>query len=130
MRIKLLRLTANDKQVLGNLFVYDRFIRLFECVTLEPANRIPAGRYPVTKYQSPKFGFTVLLLHDVPGREAIEIHAGNFFTDSTGCILPGEKHTDINKDGYIDVTFSKATLGKLIDLLPDEGTTIDIYESP
>lgn len=120
-------MTASDKQVLGDLFVYDRFIRLFECRTLEPANNIPPGKYRLTKYQSPKFNRTVFLLHDVPGREAIEIHAGNYFSDTTGCILVGEKHTDINKDGLQDVTFSQKTLDLLCDLLPEE-TTIEIYE--
>lgn len=128
MRLKLLRLTANDKQVLGNLFVYDRYIRLFECVTLESENRIPAGRYPVTKYQSPKLNRTVFLLHDVPKREYIEIHNLNYYTQTDGCIGVGEKHTDINHDGYQDITFSVRTMDALCDLLPDE-VTIEIYDS-
>lgn len=65
--------------------------------TLEPplvadAPCIPKGRYKVTIYKSPKFKSDVLLLHDVPGRSAIEIHKGNYPKDTRGCILVGLRH--------------------------------------
>lgn len=126
MTIKLVRLTRNDKQTLGQLFVYDRMLRLFECCTLE-AKHIPAGKYWVTKYDSPRFKRQVLLLHDVPKRSYIEIHHGNFYSDTEGCILVGDKHTDINGDGLHDVTFSVRTLNNLLDLVPDR-IQLSIFE--
>jgi uncharacterized protein DUF5675 len=66
---------------------------------------IPAGRYRVTRYESPRFGRTVLLLHDVPGREAIEIHVGNFPRDTEGCLLVG--------------------LGRLDDMVTHSGPALD-----
>jgi hypothetical protein len=68
----------------------------FQCFTLERPEDdpehppIPTGRYEVTRYQSPHFGKDVLLLHDVPGRDSIEIHTGNTAKDSHGCILVGQ----------------------------------------
>ena len=50
---------------------------------------IPTGDYRMTLYWSPKFKKQVLLFHDVPGFEAIEVHSGNYPTDTRGCILPG-----------------------------------------
>ena len=48
---------------------------------------IPKGRYRMSIFKSPKFRSEVLLLHDVPGRSAIEIHKGNYPKDTRGCIL-------------------------------------------
>jgi hypothetical protein len=58
-------------------------------VSLEPFNAIPEGKYRVTKYASPKEGYDVLLLHDVPGHSMIEWHVGNYHKDTLGCLLPG-----------------------------------------
>jgi hypothetical protein len=57
-----------------------------------PGSAIPPGRYKVTVYNSPHFGREVPLLEDVPGRSEIEIHYGNYPTDSRGCILVGLEH--------------------------------------
>jgi hypothetical protein len=63
--------------------------------TLEPPKDhpehpcIPVGRYLLSRYESPKFGRTVLLLHDVPGREWIEIHVLNYPDQTQGCIGVG-----------------------------------------
>lgn len=80
---------------------------------------IPTGRYKAKKYKSPNNGDT-FLLENVPGRSLIQIHAGNFYTDIRGCILPGMQFTDINKDGLLDVTLSQATMEVLYQLLPNE----------
>jgi hypothetical protein len=50
---------------------------------------IPVGMYPVTLYPSPHFERMMPLLNDVPGRSCIEIHYGNYPTESDGCILVG-----------------------------------------
>ena len=61
--------------------------------TLEPeftsGKLIPAGTYRAQIYNSPKFGRKVILLSNVPGFDAIEIHVGNKVSDTNGCILVG-----------------------------------------
>lgn len=79
------------------------------CFTLEDERRetkvpgetcIPVGTYEVVLYKAGrkhehyarKFGARhkgMLLLKDVKGFEGIEIHPGNYETDTDGCILPG-----------------------------------------
>ncbi len=61
------------------------------CYTLENADKaIPAGRYRVTMYPSPRFGQLMPMLNDVPGRSNIEIHWGSFPHNYEGCIGVGE----------------------------------------
>jgi len=101
----------------------------FRCLSLELpwlGNRkniscIPEGVYNATKYSSPKHG-EVILLKDVPGRSMIEIHAGNYTRQIEGCILVGDSLKYLDGDTILDVTSSKATLAKLLTLLPDEFT--------
>jgi hypothetical protein len=67
------------------------------CSTLElpvrdglPGSAIPLGTYPVSVYPSPKFGREMPLIMGIPGRSQIEIHWGNWASDTDGCILLGE----------------------------------------
>lgn len=64
--------------------------------TLEPANRdglfhhaVTAGRYTMVLEYSPKFGRKLPTLI-VNGRIGIRIHAGNYVSDTSGCILVGD----------------------------------------
>ncbi len=86
MRLILHRHASTEKGTLGWL----ERDGIYECGTLEPAEPIPAGEYPISLYQSPKFHTQVPLLHDVPGHTWIEIHVGNTIRDTTGCILVGQ----------------------------------------
>jgi hypothetical protein len=127
MELKIHRLEYNDKQTIGAMQVIDGNDVLFSCWTLELPdleNRsriscIPSGIYSVKKRTSPKhkehFHIT-----NVPNRSYILIHSGNYHSDILGCILVGSNFKDINKDGYADVINSKATLKKLLAILPDE----------
>jgi hypothetical protein len=81
---------------------------------------IPEGVYMWKKHISPKFGAT-LWIQDVANRSEILLHSGNFTSDTLGCILPGEKHSDINNDGVMDVTRSRNTMTKILDLCTKEG---------
>lgn len=134
MVLKLLRLTKdkNNRQKIGQLMLYDKSKRLFECYILEPFDSIKSGRYQLTKYLSPKFNSTVLL-YDIKDKDGklryFEIHYGNFLSNTKGCQLTGETITDINKDGLYDVTNSKKTLEKLLSLVHDE-IFIDVFENP
>lgn len=84
------------------------------CFTLElqwKANKsniscIPAGVYNCEKHTSARFPDTWHVMN-VPGREAILIHAGNTKADIRGCILVG---LGVNDGG---ITQSQAALTKL-----------------
>ena len=121
------RLSDQGTQTLGLLSVVRDFNTLFKCKTLElgwhdnevEKSCIPSGTYTVVKHQSPKFG-TCFHVQNVPNRSAILFHAGNFNTDTHGCILVGEQFAKLNNDTYDDVTNSKATMKRLLEVLPDE----------
>lgn len=110
-----------DKQTLGKLSLFNKTKEIFNCVTLELPFRnnernissIPEGVYKCVLRRSQKYGLHYHLL-DVQGRTLILIHNGNYYTHTRGCVLIGRNHTDINRDGYKDVTSSKATKKKLM----------------
>lgn len=133
MRLLLTRLYMNDKQTLGRLSVIDNNgIEIFVCKTLELPFKnnqkriscIPCGKYELIKRVSIRFHqhFT---LWNVPGRDHILIHQGNFHHDILGCILVGMRYKDIDGDKNLDLMNSASTLEILLNLLPDR-TTITI----
>jgi hypothetical protein len=89
------RFSQNDTLTLGALFA--NISRQPRGVTLElpwrdnrhNISRIPPGSYHARRYASPKRSFAVLSIEEVPGREDIELHVGNFTHDTDGCILIG-----------------------------------------
>jgi hypothetical protein len=125
--MELKRIEKNENQTLGVINVYDQQTILFSCKSLElpwknnnqNVSCIPPGTYTVQKLIDQKFGnhFHVM---NVPNRGGILIHAGNFYTQTQGCILVGDSHSDINKDGNMDVSNSRITLNKLYNLMPDK----------
>jgi len=114
------------KETLGILQVVVNCKIVYACVTLELpyiANKkniscIPTGKYAAMKYDSPSNG-DCILLKDVPNRDMIEIHAGNFYSDIEGCVLVGNNFSDINNDDIVDVVASNDTLDELLVHLPD-----------
>ncbi|WP_417366884.1 DUF5675 family protein [Flavobacterium beibuense] len=127
MTAVLTRELSQSKQTLGRLVLYDREMnKVFECKTLElpwknnerQKSCIPSGLYNITLRTSPKYG-RHFLVNNVKGRDAILIHAGNYYTDILGCILVGKDFRDINGDGLKDVTSSKTTLKQLLELAPN-----------
>lgn len=73
---------------------------------------IPEGRYSCTNYVSQRFA-RAFELHNVPGREAILIHAGNEVSDTQGCIMPGMT-IGLNTKGIPTVMQSAVALGNLM----------------
>jgi hypothetical protein len=82
---------------------------------------IPCGLYNVRKYTSPpgskKDYRNIWQVIDVPGRDLVLIHNGNTESDTTGCILVGEKLGILNDQ--LAVLSSKKTLTLLQQRLPD-----------
>jgi hypothetical protein len=72
-----------------------------QCYTLEPpwkdnqrmVSCIPPGTYPLVLQYSPRFtpkyGHKLVLVNNVPDRDNILIHIGNFPKDTDGCIMVG-----------------------------------------
>jgi hypothetical protein len=107
MNIKITRLDQTIDGIFGHL-VTDGF----DCVTLENGGlAIPTGEYSVGVYDSPHAGHPVPILQDVPGRDFIEIHCGNFPEDSKGCILVGMRRVQDT------IEQSKAAFNQLFPLI-------------
>lgn len=79
---------------------------------------VPEGTYKCTPRSSAKYG-KHFLVNSVPNRDAILVHVGNFKSDLLGCIAPGLTFTDLNGDGNVDVTSSKAAMKQLLDKFPE-----------
>lgn len=116
---------TGDTGTFGMLLRAGKFIaHTCELPWLSNQNRIsciPKGTYNVTKFQSPSKG-SVFLLHGVPGRDMIEIHAGNTMRDVLGCIAVGDMRGSLKMaDDRImpAVLHSKLTLQTLLNNLPD-----------
>lgn len=127
MIVKIVRTFPNEKQTLGKLFIINESIIEFDCHTLEltwkdnkkDVSCIPTGTYRMKRRFSDKYGQHWHIL-DVPGRDMILIHTGNFHSQIRGCVLVGMGLADINKDGYLDVTESKVALERMNDILVDD----------
>lgn len=126
--IKIRRLYEN-KQTLGILGIEQDGKLVFTCCTLElpwkdnqrSISCIPRGTYKVKK-RGPldHRNYVHFIIQDVPNRSYILIHTANYSSQIAGCIIVGDRHTDINHDGLLDVANSTVTLKKMVDILPDE----------
>jgi hypothetical protein len=93
MKLELIRQIYTLKSTIGQIFIDGKH----ECFSLErpDANNAPGvscileGEYNITLYYSPHLQRIVMLLHDVPGRDMIEIHPANHPLELKGCIAPG-----------------------------------------
>ena len=126
IHITILRTKMTERQTLGTLFVWQGERKLYECATLElpwvgnqrRVSCIPAGTYTCRKHRSPRFA-SCIWVQQVPNRDGILIHVGNFVRQIEGCILPGKAHRDIDRDGLVDVANSADALRGLLAVLPD-----------
>jgi hypothetical protein len=118
-------------QTLGGLFVFDKDRCILDVKTIELPWRdnirqescIPAGSYKCERINHPKFGHCWIVMN-VPNRDGILFHIGNFASgikiDTEGCIMPGLRFIDINKDGLLDITDSTKAMNMLRAVLPDK----------
>lgn len=121
-KVTLERFKHQDKQTLGILYLKNEVT--LKTLELDWQNNekqqscIPIGTYKVIPRNSKKYGkhFHVT---NVPNRDMILFHAGNYHTHILGCILVGLKHSDVNKDGYLDVTQSKDAMKILLEAYPN-----------
>jgi hypothetical protein len=128
MRLEILR-EYRDNATIGHLSIFDEKNNLlFSCKSLElpwkenqrKVSCIPEGEYDVIKMTpTAKRPYTYLHVLNVPGRDSILFHPGNYTRQILGCILPGEKHIDLDKDGTIDITNTTATLKMMTAILPN-----------
>ena len=134
--LNLIRLSDDGNQTLGELYVVEDNKIIFTTKTLElpyldnknKISCIPKGEYKVVKRKTKysRFKYEHLHILDVPNRDYILIHAGNYNTDILGCILVGNQFKDINGDGLDDVLNSLNTLKKLLTYIPEEGIDLKI----
>ena len=117
------RVSTSDNGTIGKLFRDDvRIAYTCELPWKDNHNQvscIPQGTYTVTKFTSPSKG-RVFLVHDVPDRSMIEIHAGNTMEDVLGCICVGDALGSVH--GLPAVLNSRLMLSKLLESLPDSFT--------
>lgn len=85
----------------------------FFCYGLEPPNRtfkpcsIPADTYQIDILPSHRFQMLTPHVMDVPSFEGIEIHPGNYPSDTEGCLLVGHTRDDDfvgeSRDAFADL---------------------------
>lgn len=83
----------------------------------------PGGKLDYLVHKKPptaKRPYEYFHVQHVEGRDAILWHPGNYTSQILGCTLPGEAHTDLNKDGIVDITNTKQTLKILTTLMPEK----------
>ncbi len=136
IKAKLIRLRQDDRETLSSLQFYDDDVNLklsVKALELPDRNnkhsisRVPAGRYTCVRRWSVKYGWHYIL-KNVPNRDFILIHFGNYYTDTRGCILVGNAFKDLNKDGYRDVTSSRKTMKRVMEIAPKEFELLIINE--
>jgi len=66
---------------------------------------IPYGTYPITIYNSPDHHMDVPLVNNTPDFGYVELHIGNYPSDTKGCLLLGEsKATDFVGSSHLAFT--------------------------
>lgn len=82
-----------------------------------PDKAIPAGTYEISLQYSPGFKRYHLELLNVPGRNNILIHTGNWYSDSLGCLITGQtKKLDLKKVEQSKISYY-ALMAKIRDYI-------------
>lgn len=86
MLIRVFRKEYGTDSIIGDLYIDGEFL----CHSLENTKLcIPEGKYKVILDFSNRFQKDMPHILNVPGREGIRIHPGNYYKDSSGCVLIG-----------------------------------------
>lgn len=114
MKIHVKRTTYTTTSTIGELSIDGKFI----CYTLEDVVRpagaakvygqtaIPAGTYPVAIGWSPRYKCNMPRIEPIPGFAGVLFHAGNWATETEGCILVGTTK-GVDYIGEARVAFNK-----------------------
>lgn len=131
-RVLQVRLLGDNSQTISIVHVLQFQQILFSCYLLELPwlnNRrnescIPLGDYVLQKRKSnengSRFSYPHLEVLGVYNRSAIKWHVANYVQELRGCGAPGLFVADLNRDGLIDVTNSRAALNRLLLFLEDK----------
>ena len=102
-------LLQREKDYISKLFIDDKY----QCLILEnPNTAIPAATYEVLLQYSPRFKRYNLRLM-VPGRGGIEVHTGNLYINSTGCLITGKTKDAVKKSVGASIPAYNALLRKI-----------------
>lgn len=134
MELTVNRLWLNDTAVTGVMLIDEaqRFFTLelpllFDGQPNVPDRCcIPAGTYNVVRYASPKRGYMVPLLVDVPGRSEIEMHIGNYPYNTDGCILIGSMRINAQMIGESEAAFNEFMAEFELAFANEESVTLTI----
>ena len=130
MKLKLIRDLDSGNSTIGRLYCEDEFL----CYTLENTWKdnirrqscVPLGNYKLSLRNSPTFspryGHHLVELVNVPNRDYILIHKGNYPKDTLGCILVG------STKGKDAVWSSSDTYNKIYPIISNS-TEIEIVEN-
>lgn len=138
LRVKLVRHWSDLNQSTGTLLIVNKENQpIFGSLCIERGDRnnqrnvsrVPSGVYDLIWEWSPKFKRNLWEIKGVPGRSECKIHPANFWDQLNGCIAPGIRLKDFDKDGYYDVTYSARTTNMFNSVLKNlSKTTIEIID--
>ena len=131
---KLFRLHDNGRQTVGIFIAYESGHPIHVFMSIERAwvqnqrliSCIPNGLYYCKFRTIGQYANSAYEVTNVQNRTAILIHAGNFVAHTAGCILLGEKFSDINNDGELDITQSKNAIQTMISFFNKEDFMLHI----
>lgn len=131
------RVNTNDKQTIGRCYVRNEQGKIeFEAASLERGwlqnkpnvSSVPAGVYMLVKEYSPRFDTDLWELKEVYNRSETKFHVSNYWYQLEGCIALGQDFTDINDDGYLDVTHSGNTMDAFHNVMKGHKALLIIHE--
>lgn len=136
MKAMLYRAFRDEYQTRGFLVIFEPdYGIIYKAVTLElpwlenqrNISCIPYGNYLVKPRFSEKYEWHYEI-QDVPDRSLILFHWGNYKKDTKGCILVGDNFVDIDGDGHIDVTDSRAKFKEMVMLIGQKDFRLEIRD--